>query len=90
MPRKSRGYSKTVLKKKGHYYGRLRITKPPFGEYWTHQAKNKTHARQLVDELEAKYIDGGIEALNAEDMTFVDLVARGSVFGAAILPHSPF
>lgn len=76
MPRKSKGYSKTALKKKGHYYGRLRITKPPGGEYWTRQAKNKTHARQLTDELEAKYIDGGIEALNAEDMTFADLVAR--------------
>lgn len=76
MPRKSKGYSKTAVKKKGHYYGRLRLTKPPYGEYWTRQAKNKTHARQLTDELETKFIHGGVEALEAEGMTFGDLVKQ--------------
>src|SRR5262249_50380674 len=35
---------------------------------------NKTHARQIADELEAKYTAGGLEALNAETMTFAELV----------------
>lgn len=76
MARRSKGYSKTAIKMKGKWYGRLRITRPPGGQYYTHQARNKTHARQLVDELEEKYITGGVEAVAAENMTFQDLVAR--------------
>lgn len=76
MARRTKGYSRTVVKKRGKYYGRLRITKAPGGEHYTHQARNKTHANQLLDDLEAKYITGGSEALNAENMTFTDLVAR--------------
>ena len=76
MPRQSKGYSKTVVKMKGKWYGRLRITRAPGGQYYTRQARNKTHARQLVDDLEERYIAGGSEALNAENMTFADLVER--------------
>lgn len=78
MPRRSKGYSKTAYKKKGKWYGRLRLSIGPAGrpKEYMRQARNKTHARQLADELEEKYVAGGTEALDAENMTFADLVAR--------------
>jgi hypothetical protein len=76
MARRTKGYSKDVVQKRGKYYGRLRITRAPGGEFYTHQARNKTHAKDLLADLESKYITGGTEALNAENMTFADLVTR--------------
>jgi integrase len=71
--RKSRGYSKAAIRKKGKWYGRLRINGGP--EY-ARQAKNKTHARQLADELAEKYVTGGAESIDAEGMTVADLAER--------------
>src|SRR5262245_57311217 len=77
MPRRSRGYSAHPHEDNGKWYGRLRITKPDGKAKWyTRQARNKTHAREIADELAAKYVTGGIAALDAEGMTFDDLVAR--------------
>jgi hypothetical protein len=54
MPRRSKGYSKGAIPRDGKWYGRLRITKAPGGRVRTYErlARNKTHARQLADELE--------------------------------------
>src|SRR5262249_48734893 len=78
MPRRAKGYSKTALQKKGKWYGRLRITSAPSGKpkEYARQARNKTHARQIADEFEEKYITGGVDALEAENMTFADLVGH--------------
>jgi integrase len=74
MSRRSKGYSAHVYRKKGKWVGRLQIKKPDGStKDYTYQGRNKTHAQQVVDELEAKYIAGGAEALDAEDMTFADL-----------------
>jgi len=76
MPRRSKGYSAHPHydKASGKWYGRLRLTRPDGRiKYYTRQGRNKTHARQLADELEEKYIAGGIQALDAEGMTFADL-----------------
>lgn len=74
MPRKTLGYSKGTPKRRGFYCGRLRVKKPD-GKWkdFTYQARNKTHAKQIADDLERKYILGGIEALEAEVMTFAEL-----------------
>lgn len=74
MPRKAKGYSKAAIKKKGKWYGRLRISTT--GKEYARQAENKTHARKVASDLEAKYISGGVEALDAEDMTLADLAER--------------
>ena len=74
MPRKSKGYSKAAIQKSGKWYGRLRLRKPDGSlKEYTRQARNKTHARQLADELAAKYASGGMETLDAEEMTVADL-----------------
>jgi integrase len=74
MPRKSKGYSAHPHRNNGKWYGRIRLKKPDGStKYYTRQARNKTHAKQIADELEQKYVTGGIEALDAEDMTFGDL-----------------
>src|SRR5262245_46094702 len=78
MPRRSKGYSKGTVTRDKKHYGRLRITKTPGGKPKTYerQGRNKTHAKQIADELEKKFIAGGTEALDAENMTFADLAER--------------
>jgi integrase len=77
MARKSKGYSKAAIRKKGKWYGRLRCSGPGGKpKEYTRQARNKTHARQIANELEEKYVAGGTEALDAENMTFAGLVER--------------
>jgi integrase len=77
MPRKAKGYSKTVIKRGKKFYGRLRLKRPD-GSFKTYErlGVNKTHARQLADDLEEKYAGGGISTLDAEDMTFADLAEK--------------
>jgi len=77
MPRRSKGYSKSAITRDGKYYGRLRVTKARGGERtYERLGRNKTHARQLADELEKKFIAGGVEALEAENMTVADLASH--------------
>lgn len=77
MPRRSKGYSAHPHKNNGKWYGRIRLKKPDGStKYHTRQARNKTHAKQVAEELEQKYVAGGIEALDAEDMTFKDLAGH--------------
>jgi integrase len=74
MPRRSKGYSAHPRKLDGKWYGRLRLERPDGTMKEYHRlARNKTHARQLADELEQKYIAGGTEALDAENMTVAEL-----------------
>jgi integrase len=74
MARRTKGYSKAAIPRHGKWYGRLRITRAPGGiKTYERVARNKTHARQLADELEKKFIVGGTEALDAEEMTVADL-----------------
>ena len=77
MPRRSKGYAKTAIKVRGKWYGRLRITLPngKHKDYWR-QGINKTNARQKAEELEAEYLAGGSEAMNAREMTFSGLCAE--------------
>lgn len=77
MPRRSKGYSAHARKLNGKWYGRLRLKKPDGTTKEYHrQGRNKTHAKQLARELEARYIVVGVEALDAENMTVADLVER--------------
>jgi integrase len=71
--RKSRGYSKSAISRGGKWYGRLRING---GKTHERLARNKTHARQLANDLEQKYAGGGAETLDAEFMTVADLAAQ--------------
>lgn len=74
MPRRSKGYSVGTVRKKGKWYGRLAVKKADGSRKEYHrQGRNKTDAKQIAVALEAKYVAGGIEALDAEDMTFADL-----------------
>src|SRR5262245_38963202 len=77
MPRRYKGYSAHPHQSSGKWYGRLQIKKPDGTvKGYTRLAKNKTHAKQIAAELKAKYVNGGIEALDAEGMTVNDLAER--------------
>src|SRR5262245_21180208 len=74
MPRKSKGYSAHAYKKKGKWVGRLIIKRADGStKEYTYQGRNKTDAQQIARQLEAKYISGGTEALDAENMSFAYL-----------------
>lgn len=76
MPRQSKGYSKTIIKLRGKWYGRLRI-KLPSGKFknYHRQGVNKTDARQMANELEEEYCETGAEYLDARTMTFSEASA---------------
>jgi len=70
MPRRSKGYSAGTVRKKGKWYGRLKVKRADgsWKEY-VRQGRNKTDAKQISDELAGRFVAGGTEALDAETMT---------------------
>ncbi len=77
MPRRVKGYSKTAVKIKGKWYGRLRVNTPNRKtKDYTRQARSKSHAYQIANELAQQYVIGGADAFDAESMTFADLAAH--------------
>ena len=77
MPKRSKGYSKSRFCQKGTWYGRLRVRQLN-GKYkdYSRVAMNKTDARVVADKLEEIYIAGGVESLDASNLTFADLIAH--------------
>lgn len=77
MPRRSKGYSAYVVLRKTGWYGRLRILRPgQKPKEYSRKAENRTHAKQIARELEEKYLRRGRRALDADNMTFAELVAE--------------
>jgi integrase len=77
MPKKRQTHGKTLFRSDGHWYGKLWIARPDgTRRQISRQALNKTHAKQVADELEAIYCAGGEEALDASSMTMAELIVR--------------
>jgi integrase len=74
MPRKSKDYTTSVTRSHGEWIGRLLVKLPNGGvRSYSSQARNKSHAKDIVDDLVEKFVTGGIELLDAENMTFATL-----------------
>lgn len=78
MPRKRQPCLKSRWQDEadGRWYGRIRINLPNGKQKDVSRvAINKTHAPQVADELEAIFLAGGVEAVDATSMTVAELVA---------------